>query len=239
MHIYETLKDIECIAGAKIAEFDNDITSKDIGMVDNIEITNDKITISFKPAKKIKNYLENLIKQSKNMPNDLEKDFYEKRKAMFSKGIAEIKLGAPIKTEGIEKRMRLEDALCTLSVANQGVLTGGGISFLEIANKLDSTNYACEIWKNALKNPFEQILKNAGLDYLDIEDKIKKDNYKSIFNVALDKWESIFETQVIDPYLVMHEALINAVSIAGMLITTTSLVINECKNNKESEYSNW
>ncbi len=239
MHVYETLKDIECITGAKIVEFDNDITSKDIGIVDNIEITNDKITISFKATKKIKNYLENLIKQAKNMTNDLEKDFYEKRKAMFSNGTAEIKLGAPTKTEGIEKRMRLEDALCALSVANQGVVTGGGISLLQIADKLDSTNYACEIWKNALKNPLEQILKNAGLDYLDIEEKIKKENYKSIFNVALDKWENISETQVIDPYLVIHEALINAVSIAGMLITTTSLIINEYKNNKENEYANW
>ena len=131
------------------------------------------------------------------MTNDLEKDFYEKRKAMFSNGTAEIKLGAPTKTEGIEKRMRLEDALCALSVANQGVVTGGGISLLQIANMLDSNNYACEIWKNALKNPLELILKNAGLDYLDIEEKIKKENYKSIFNVALDKWENISETQEI------------------------------------------
>jgi len=239
MHVYETLKDVECITGASIVEMDDEVTFKDIGVAENIEITNDKITINYKSNLKTKNYLAKLTKQLKDMTSDLDKEFFEKRKAMFSKGTAEIKLGAPTKTEGIEKRMRLEDALCALSVANKGVLTGGGVSLLKIANNLDDSNYAYEIWKKALKNPFLQIIKNAGIDFLDIEEKLVKENYTAIYNVALLKWEKNDDTKVIDPYLVVKEALINAVSIAGMLITTTSLIINEYKNNKESEYSDW
>lgn len=239
MHVYETLKDVECITGASIVEMDDEVTFKDIGVAENIEITNEKITINYKSTLKTKNYLAKLTKQLKDMTSDLDKEFYEKRKAMFSKGTAEIKLGAPTKTEGIEKRMRLEDALCALSVANNGVLTGGGVSLLKIANNLSGSNYAYEIWKKALKNPFLQILKNAGIDFLDIEEKLVKENYTAIYNVALLKWEKNDDTKVIDPYLVVKEALINAVSIAGMLITTTSLIINEYKNNKESEYSDW
>lgn len=239
MRVYETLKDIECITSAKIIELDNNITSKDIGIADSIEITKDNIRIDFKSNLKTKSYLKELNKKLKYMTSDLEKDFYEKRKAMFSLGTAEIKLGAPTKTEGIEKRMHLEDAICALVVSNEGVLTGGGISLLQIANKLDNTTHANEIWKKALKNPFEQILSNAGLDYLNIQDKIQKDNYNIVYNVSLDMYEDSINTKVIDPYLVIKESLINATSIAGMLLTTTNLIINENKNNKEDEYSNW
>lgn len=238
MHVYETLKDIECITGAKIIEFDTNITSKDIGLVDSIEITKDSIRIDFKSTPKIKSYLKELNEKLKDMTSDLEKDFYEKRKAMFSLGTAEINLSAPTKTEGIEKRMHLEDALCALVVANEGVLTGGGLSLLQISDKLNNT-HASEIWKKALKNPFEQILNNAGIDYLSIQEKIQRDNYNIVYNVSLDKYEDIKNTKVIDPYLVIKESLINATSIAGMLLTTTSLIINENKNNKENEYSNW
>lgn len=238
MHIYETLKDIECITGAKIIEFDNNITSKDIGLADFIEITKDNIRINFKSSLKTKAYLKELNRKLENMTSDLEKEFYEKRKAMFSLGTAEIKLGAPTKTEGIEKRMHLEDALCALVVSNEGVLLGGGICLLQISSKLSNSNYASEIWKKALKTPFEQILNNAGLDFLNIYSQIQKSNYNIVYNVALDKYEDSGNTKVIDPYLVVKEALINATSIAGMLITTTSLIINENKINNDNEYSN-
>ncbi len=239
-HVYEIMKDIACITNATIIEQENNITSKDIGLADDIEITEDNIRINFKVNKKTKEYLTTLKKTINLLTNDLDEEFYTKRVAMFSKGIAQIQLASPTKTEGLEKRIRLEDALGALSVASHGILPGGGISLLKVANKLDEENVANKIWKDALTKPFEQILKNAGLNYSDIQKQIEQKNYKEIFNINNNLWENILNTKVMDPFLVINQALINATSIAGMLLTTSSLIINEYKNNinKESDYSN-
>jgi len=239
MHVSDILKDLEAITGAKIIEQENNITAKDIGRIENIEITKEKVRVDFKTTERIKNHIKKL-KEKENF-NDLEKEFYTNRLAMFSKGTAEIKLGAPTKTERIEKRMSLEDALCALSVANEGVLLGGGTSLLQIANELETRKEASQIWKETLKKPFQQILKNAGCNIETIEIKMEKEKYKNIYNVSNETWEHCASTNVIDPYLVVLHALINATSIASMLLTTTSLIVNEYKNNndKESEYNNW
>ncbi len=239
MHIYEIMKDIECITDAKIVE--DTITSKNVGIIENIEITKEKIRIDFKTAEKTKGYLTKLKQLLKEIENDLEKEFYEKRIAMFFNGTALIKLGAPTKIERIEKRMRLEDALCALSTSDKGILLGSGISLLQVASKLSRKNAACKIWKEALKKPLEQITKNAGLNFLEIRKQIEDEKYNLIYNISNDTWEESLHTKVIDPFLVVAQALINATSIAGMLLTTKSLIINEYKNNsnKETEYNNW
>jgi len=240
-HIYKILKDIELITNAQIIEQENSITSKNLGIVNNIEITNEKIRIDFNNSEKTNKYLRALKKEAKETTDDLEKEFLEKRIAMFSKGTAEISLGAPTKTECQEKRMRLEDALCALSASNNGILPGSGISLLQISNTLNTNTNASKIWKEVLKTPFEQITKNAGLNSQEILKKIEKNNFELIYNINDDTYENITNTKVIDPLSVVMQALINATSIAGMLITTTSLIINEYKNNlsNEKEYNNW
>ena len=230
---------MESLTNAKRVENENQITSENIGIAKNIEITKDNIRIDFKMSKQIKKYLSTLKKERKVLTSDIEIDFYEKRIAMFSNGTAEIKLGAPTKTERLEKRMRLLDALCALSVSDKGILTSGGVSLLQIANDLQVTNEASKIWQDALKKPLEQILKNAGVGFENILKQIEKENYNKIFNVSNDTWEEREKTKVIDPYLVVQHSLASATSIAGMLLTTTSLIINEYKNNlnKENEYN--
>lgn len=241
MHVYEIMKDIACITEATIIENENQIVTNAIGFSKYIEITKENIRIDFKTNKNTKEYVKKLKKETNQMPNDLDEYFYKKRIAMFTKGMAEIKLGAPTKTEGLEKRMRLEDALCALSVCENGILPGSGISLFKIANELEMESEAFKIWQEALKKPLEQILENAGLNDKEIQNKIKKENYNIIYNVSNDSWEETTNTKVIDPLLVVMHSLINATSIASMLITTSSLIINEHINNndKENEYCKW
>ena len=159
--------------------------------------------------------------------------------AMFLNGTALIRLGAPTKTECLENRMRLEDALWALSASKSGVVLGGGVSFLQLAKELDLSSDANKIWAKSLKKPFEQVLVNAGLDSFLIQNQMEKMEYKTIYNVSNNIWEDTINTEVIDPYLVIKHTLINATSIAVMLLTTTSLIINENVNKKEEEYNNW
>jgi len=135
-----------------------------------------------------------------------------------------------IELEVLEKRMRLEDAICALSVCNNGIMLGGGISLLQIAENIKETNEASKIWKKALEEPFIQILKNAGLEEQSIIKKIQQEEYNILYNVTKNQFELCGKSTVVDPYDVVAYAIRHACSIATMLLTTTSLVINEKKN---------
>ena len=158
---------------------------------------------------------------------------------MFTNGMAEISIGSPTKTECHERRMRLDDAICSAYTARKGILPGCGIALLKVAESLTSDDEASNIWKETLKRPFEQIMMNAGLDFEVIKMEIEKENYKVIYNVCTDEYEATDDTKVIDSFLVVRNSLVNACSIAGMLLTTTSLVINEYQNNinKVNDYT--
>ena len=230
-------KDIEIIINGKKVEKIN--VNALLGFVSNIIIEKEQVRIDFKENDSLRQYIKKLKKESAEIREEFELAFYQKRIAMFAYGTAEIKIGAPTKTECQERKMRLEDALCAVSVAKSGILSGGGISLLHIASQIKKKNEATNIWKKALTKPFEQILLNAGLDFKKIEEQIKNKKYQILYNVSTNHWEEKENTYVIDPFLVVYNSLVNASSIAGMLLTTTSLIINEHTNNinKINDYS--
>ena len=123
--------------------------------------------------------------------------------------------------------MRFEDALNALYSADDGVLLGGGISLLNISNKLTINNEADNIISKSLFTPFKQILINNGENYDNILEYIKNSNYNVVYNVKKKVFENKNNTTVIDSKNVLKEAIINANSIASLLLTTTHLIINE------------
>ena len=125
------------------------------------------------------------------------------------------------KTEIKELIMRYQDALCAIEKAQEGVVTGEGITLLQISNEIDSN-----ILKKVLKAPFIKILENSGYEYESIMEEIIKSDYKKIFNLEKGKLEQI-DNNIIDPAPVLIESIRNAISIATMLFTTNYLVINE------------
>ena len=134
--------------------------------------------------------------------------------------------------------MRFDDAMWALKSTKEGILAGGGIVLLKIKENLNTINNGYEILKESLDKPFIQILNNVGLDYVPIYQKIKENNFDSVYNVLTEKFEKIDCTNVIDPTSVVVNAIKNASSIAGMLLTTTSLVINEHQEPKEYNMNN-
>lgn len=230
--------DLEIITNSKIIRDLSTISINDLGFAKNIYIEKDTTRIDFEYNKKIKAYIENIKKEEKKINDSYEKEFYLKRIAMFKKGIVELVIGAPTKIELREKRMRLDDALCAIFSAKDGVLPGSGITFLKIASNMSQDNVASIIFKDALTKPFFQIMKNAGEDASNIKKNIAEKNYELVYNIHSQKYEDVKNTNVIDSFSVTSYSLINACSIASMLITTTSLIINERENNlnKISEY---
>lgn len=239
MHQRKIEKDLEILTNAKIVENYELITPENIGTIKNVTISNESTCISFIKENKIQEYISLLKEEAINCKDDFEQSFIEKRIAMFDTGLATIFIGAPTKTECHEKKMRLEDALCALESCNDGILLGGGITILKMANELNPNNNAEIIFKEALEKPFCKILTNAGIDASKVLEDIKKEHYQKIYNVNEDKLESVETTSVLDSFNVVKSSLINATSIATMLFSTTSLVINEYKNNanKTNEYT--
>lgn len=223
------LQDLEAISGGKIISNLDNISYTDLGNVTNAIINREKIVIKFKFNNNIKNRILALNEDIKNNTSD--KEFVEKRLTMINKGSAVIKVGAYTKTERREMKMRFDDALWAISEASKGVVVGGGMCATLISEDLEEASLGNKLLKKAMLEPMKTILNNAGLNYEEIYHKIKSSKEKIIFNVQNNNYENITTTVVLDPASVIKEALINATSIASMLLTTTSLMINEYQNN--------
>ena len=231
------LNDISAISNANVIDNIDNITLNDLGKLDYIKFNDKETIIEFKMNNKIKERVMELEEISKNINTSIDKDFINKELAMFNNGTASIYVGAPTKLERQEKIMRYIDALCAIDSTKNGILPGCGIILDKISNSLD--NNVNKILKISLKSPMKQILTNAALDYEDISNNIINNNYSNLYNVVKDCYEDINNTNVIDSTSVIINSLKNACSIASMLLTTSSLVINEYTNktNKINDYN--
>jgi len=165
--------------------------------------------------------------------SDYDKEKLQERLAKLSSGVAVIKIGAATETEMKEKKARVDDALhATRAAVAEGIVPGGGVTLIQAAksltpNKNDNfeDKVAIEILKKALCIPSMQIAKNAGEEGVVIVEKLKNSTKVEYgFNAATGKFEDLFVAGVIDPSKVVRSAIQNAVSIAGMILTTETLV---------------
>lgn len=227
------IKDIEDLTNCKSINLSLDNPSWDnIGKSDNVIINKEDITI-IKENKTIDNRLAVIKEEILNTNEDYEREFLEERASMLENGIAYLYVGGVTKTEKREKIMRFEDSICALEIAKKGVVPGEGLLFLEASDLLSEITTGDKILKEALIKPFEKILSNSGITTNEIRNKIKKEKYQILYNIKKEKFETIEDTKIIDPFEVLTETLKNAVSIATLLLTTTCLVINEIEINKE------
>ncbi len=218
---YAYFEDLALISGAKITNDGTFLSIDNLGHVNGLTLDHEKATFSFKPNMTIKKTITKLKKQNDALS--------ARRRAMLDTGLVDILVGAPTATERRERKMRYEDALNAIEAALHGVILGSGVTLLAIKELLPAKNYGQKIIQNALASPLKQILTNAGIDEDQILPVLKDSNYTKIYNLKTDSWEEKKTSQVLDPVVVVINALTNAVSIASMLLTTTSLIINENK----------
>ena len=234
---YIVLDDISLITNSQIEE--SNFKIEDLGNASNVKLNKDKIIISFENNKNIKEKIRDIKENAFKRNDDFDKLFAEKRLAMLNNGLIEILVGAKTDTECREKKMRYDDALWAISVASNGIVPGCGLILYQIADDIKIKSNGDKIFKEALKYPFNQIMNNSGLESENINEEIKKFNYQKIYNINNNTFEDINDTCVLDPTDVLINSLNNATSIASMLLTTTSIIINEYKNdlNKINDYN--
>ncbi len=223
----DIMNDLSLITNSKVC--DNNIIYNNVGKCKNVKITKEEVTFSYDKNSKIERKIAEIKDRLAEENDDFEREFLKKRLAMFQQGLIEIEVGALTKTERKEKKMRYDDAIGAINSALNGVVLGGGVILYEISESLNDEDYASKIFKECLKEPLKQILYNAGVLEEEIITEIRKNNFRKIYNVKTNKFEDENTTDILDATEVVINILRNALSIASMLLTTSSLIINEYK----------
>jgi chaperonin GroEL len=167
--------------------------------------------------------------QAEMARSDYEREEYEKRAAALSGKVAVIKVGGATETEIDEKKFRVDDAVAATKAAlAEGIVTGGGVTLVNLASKLSEEDAGHRIVKNALKTPFIHIMENAGLNaqalLYEVENSTKEGYGVNV--MAPEKGLiDLKKAGVIDPAKVTKEAVKNATSIAATAITMGALIV--------------
>ncbi len=224
----DVLSDLCAVTGATLINEDlgddMDIIQPDLLGTCIKSITNSEETIlqvdlsENKEVKETINSLEAQIKETKN-PNLILR--LETRLARLKAKVATVKVGANSEIELKEKKDRVEDAICATKAAiKEGILPGGGVALLNASFNLKPTCIGEEVLYQAIRKPYELILKNAGVEKLE-----KFDDGKGI-DVITGLPVDIIKAGIIDPLLVTKSALKNAASVATTILSTDCVVSN-------------
>ena len=146
-----------------------------------------------------------------------------------------INVGAPTETEMKEKKALVEDALhATRAAVEEGIVPGGGVALIRAQSLLEDKTadahdeqVGIDILRRALEAPIRQIATNAGADGSIVAAKVREGTGAFGFNAQTDEYEDLVKAGVIDPTKVVRTALQNAASIAGLLLTTEAVVVEQ------------
>ncbi|MBZ0256550.1 chaperonin GroEL, partial [bacterium] len=211
----------------------DNVTMHDLGTAKRVIIDKDTTTIIEGGGKKadVKNRMDQLRQMIVETTSDYDREKYQERLAKLAGGIAVIRVGAATEAEMKEKKARVEDALhATRAAIEEGIVPGGGVALVRARAVIDKLGLegdeavGASILKKALDGPAKQIAANAGMDGAVIIQKIEKEKVNIGYNAQNGKMEDMIKAGVIDPAKVTRTALQNAASIAGLLLTTESIV---------------
>ena len=231
----EILEDIAVLTGATVISEDKGMKLEDaeisnLGSAKKIIATKDNSTIISGAGdhKAVKTRIELIKSQANLATSDYDREQYEKRAAALLGKVAVIKVGGATETEIDEKKYRVDDAVAATKAAlDEGIVTGGGVTLVNLANQLTGEDAGTKIVKNALKAPLLHILENAGLNAQALLAAVENAKPGQGINVMeLEKGlQDLKKAGVIDPARVTREAVQNAISIAATAITMGALIV--------------
>ncbi len=213
-----------------------------LGTAASVTIDKDNTTVVGGKGKKedITARVNQIKAQIEVTTSDYDKEKLQERLAKLSGGVAVLYIGAATEVEMKEKKDRVDDALhATRAAVEEGIVPGGGVSFIRATEALDKLKGVNEdestgiaIVKRAIEEPLRQIVINSGIEGSIVVQKIKEGKGDFGFNARTEVYENLFKAGVIDPTKVTRIALENAASIAGMLLTTECVVADKPKKEE-------
>ncbi len=208
-----------------------------LGRARRVVVTKDTTTIvdgAGDPAA-VKARADQIRAEIEQSESDWDREKLQERLAKLSGGVAVIKVGAATEVEMKEKKHRIEDAIsATRAAVEEGIVPGGGTALVHVASVLDkdlgrtgdeATGVA--IVRKALDEPLRWIAQNAGHDGYVVVSKVRELEAGHGLNAATGEYTDLVKAGVVDPVKVTRNAVANAASIAGLLLTTESLVVEK------------
>jgi len=235
------LEDIAVLTGGKAITEDlgiklESLEMEDLGRAKRVKIDKENTTIVEGAGKTsaINARIAQIKKQIDDTDSDYDKEKLQERLAKLSGGVAVINVGAATETEMKEKKARVEDALhATRAATQEGIVPGGGVALIRAIPLLEKIKLegdekiGANIIKRAIEEPIRQLVENAGLEGSVIVQRIKQEKTNTGYDVNQDAFVDMLEAGVIDPTKVTRTALQNAASIAALLLTTETLIVDK------------
>jgi len=212
------------------------IELEELGQAKKIKIDKENTTIVEGKGKKaeIHGRIAQIKAEIEKTTSDWDREKLQERLAKLAGGVAVIKVGAATETELKERKHRYEDALsATRAAVEEGIVAGGGATLVRAMKSLDKIKLVGDemigvnIVRKSLEEPLKLIAHNAGVEGAIIVEKVKEMKNNEGFNADTMKYEDLVKAGIIDPAMVTRAAIENAASIAGMLLTTESLIADK------------
>jgi chaperonin GroEL len=246
------LEDIAILTGGKLISEDlgiklENVKWEDLGDAKRVSIDKDNTTlVTDTDDKGRKETIAGRVKQIRALIEDTTSDYdrekLQERLAKLVGGVAVIKVGAATETEMKEKKARVEDAMhATKAAVEEGIVPGGGVALLRAIDAVDKVKAegdvrtGVNIIKRALEEPFRQIVYNAGLEGSVLLNAVRAKGGTFGIDARSGSLEPVdmLKVGIIDPAKVCKQALVNASSIASLMLTTEALV-SEIKEDDKS-----
>ncbi|MCD7879017.1 MAG: chaperonin GroEL [Candidatus Gastranaerophilales bacterium] len=239
------LEDIAILTGGQLFTEElgiklENVTVQMLGQAKRVTVTKDDTTIVVNDDTKqaISERVKLIKRQIEMSDSEYDKEKLQERLAKLSGGVAVIEVGAASEVELKERKLRIEDALnATRAAKEEGIVPGGGVALIRVMQDLEKSinivNYTTEdekvgfrILLDSLYVPLKQIADNAGVKGEVVVETVKKLPVNEGYDAMTNKYTDMIKSGIVDPAKVTRSALQNAVSVASMLLTTESAVVD-------------
>ncbi len=245
------LGDLATLTGGKLISEDlgiklENITIADMGKAKKVVITKDTTTIVQGAGKKndIKARCDQIRNQIEKTTSDYDREKLQERLAKLTGGVAVIRVGGATEIEVKERKDLVDDAFhATKAAAEEGIVPGGGVTFLRALSAVEKVRNAaegderigCEIILKALRAPARQIACNSGADGEVIVAQILEKSGSYGYDARNGEFVDLVKAGIVDPAKVARIALENAASVSGLMLTTEVLVTELKDDHKEKQ----
>jgi len=205
-----------------------------LGRVKRVEADKENTTLinGAGEPKAIEERIKRIRAEAEKASSDYDREKLEERAAKLSGGVAVIKVGGATETEMKERKVRVEDALhATRAAVEEGIMPGGGVALVRVRAALadlrgenDDQTAGIRIVLRALQEPLRQIVANTGAEPSVVLNRVSEASGNFGYNAATGQYGDLVEMGVIDPTKVTRNALQNAASVAGLILTTDCMI---------------
>jgi chaperonin GroEL len=214
-----------------------------LGRARRVTVTKDDTTIveGAGTEEDIKGRIAQIKQEIERTDSDWDREKLQERLAKLAGGVGVIKVGAATEVELKEKKHRIEDALsATRAAVEEGIVAGGGVTLIRAQSALDKLDLTGDeatgaaIVRKALELPLYWIAANAGFEGAVVVAKVRELSDSQGLDAATGEYGDLFKAGVVDPAKVTRSAVQNATSIAALLLTTETLVVDKPEEKEEA-----